>query len=590
MKNFIKFFLSLAFIIVMMIQCRPDDGPKDLSVNLYVNPVTICYGETLDVGFYAKDYVGNVTVSAPSVPEGLTVAGTFDKSKGEGMISITSSIPADSEINLPLDFSDNASKTTINLVVRTSKQYKGQISMVPNSDAIYPYPSNMPVEISYSISDFDADELNVEFSEGLTGSLDKTNNKIIVLATESLGTEGTVTLKASNKKMEISRTLTLKKAQIALNITTYSAPIEGGQTTVTVKSNVKYHCQITDGEGMLTVTNEGDIYTITVSANTGMDTRRAYVNFIDENEILKETLSVVQTVKTSAETDYQALKEIFDALDGPNWGNVYDEDGRYLYGDDDVLTTWFIKENLDDWIFVGAYGPTDPKNYNRVFRLGFSYAPCRRGVMPDALGRLDMMWAFYMYGSNVTGLPDNLGNLTRMREFVIQNNPLNFRLDTHKGLMDMIHNAPQLNWFSLVKCGLYGSIPEWLGDMMNGKTENNGGIDINLEANYLSGQVPDKVVKVAGWNRVNCIDLDRDGIGEMITDGELALRQQGDHGEYALWVGEKPDNVKFVEDEHGGHWEWIGENPYRDNSRYPKDYNSHDERHGEGFYNDGIHF
>ena len=26
---------------------------------------------------------------------------------------------------------------------------------------------------------------------------------------------------------------------------------------------------------------------------------------------------------------------------------------------------------------------------------------------------------------------------------------------------------------------------------------------------------------------------------------------------YALWVGERPENTKWVEDSHGGHWEWT---------------------------------
>ena len=46
-----------------------------------------------------------------------------------------------------------------------------------------------------------------------------------------------------------------------------------------------------------------------------------------------------------------------------------------------------------------------------------------------------------------------------------------------------------------------------------------------------------------------------DGISVYMTGIECEIYTQKDN--YALWIGERPENTKWVEDEFGGHWEWV---------------------------------
>ena len=40
-----------------------------------------------------------------------------------------------------------------------------------------------------------------------------------------------------------------------------------------------------------------------------------------------------------------------------------------------------------------------------------------------------------------------------------------------------------------------------------------------------------------------------------VTAGESIIYGQADN--YALWVGKRPSNTKWVDDKFGGHWEWT---------------------------------
>ncbi|MBQ0096162.1 MAG: hypothetical protein KBS53_00750 [Bacteroidales bacterium] len=224
----------------------------------------------------------------------------------------------------------------------------------------------------------------------------------------------------------------------------------------------------------------------------------------------------------------------------------------------DMVRNWEdLDAPIDNWLDVFPF--YSGTKAGRVDEIIWTQNDLRKGVMPDDIGRLTRMREFVMLRSGVTNLPQSIGNLKEMMKLSVHDNPLNFRFEDHEGLRKMALASPRFHTLYLRNCGLTGPIPEWLGDL----PQKVGGFQPlwDFDYNKLSGQVPDKVAAHSAWNWEQHVDVDNDGRLEIVTIGILHMITQGG-GRYALWVGEQPDNVRFVDDADGGHWEWIGENPY----------------------------
>ena len=567
--------------------------PEDFSVTMDADAVVLDMDDEATVGYTAAGFEGNVTASLPAGESDMKLMNRFNPENGRGELSFTTDRDQDLDKTVQVTFSNGDDRIVKDIKVTQTRKptpilAPTKVTLKADSDIIYPASSNYPVVIEYSVeSESDIDIVNIDFTGGLrcvvTQSDDKLTGTIKAYAESTFGETGTVTVTASNGAGSASAKHSVRKAWLSLEKRSYDISAAGGKTEARISANVPYGYEITANPGnMISVVKNGDVYSVTVSENTDWEPRTATIVFTDEKGLLSETFTVNQDATTgSPASDKAALMAIYNALNGPNWPDQGGAADRVYssWGCDDI-TKWYGVEifysgtkaqRVRDLVFIDVF----TKDYT-----------LRRGEVPEDLGRLTYLQEFRINKSMVTKIPESIGNLTDMRSILINENPLNFRLDQHEGLKRLVQGAKNLKEFMLINCGLYGSIPEWMGDLYNGKTELDRSVLLSLEVNYLSGQVPDKVAKSSGWISPQWIDLDRDGYYEKITEGELIMRQQGGDGSYALWVGEKPDNVKFVDDAHGGHWEWIGPNPYRDNSRYEKDYNEGiDPDKGASFYN-----
>lgn len=559
---------------------------KELEVTLDAESLDLELGKAATVGFTAKEYTGKVEVHLADTEKDVTMEYTFDADKGTGTVALTPTDDRTLDKDVTLSFTNGGKSVVKAIKVTQTRQSKEitapeSIELKYDTDVIYPEAAGVPFVVDFTVrseSDFVVD---FDMPEGIRAKLTKADDnrtgRLELFASEGMTESATITARAYNNAGEADERLTVKKAFITLDTGEYAAPYTGGTTTVKVTANVGYTFKVEENPGnMVSVSRNGDVHMVTVPETLEWNSRTAKVVFTDEKGYFKQTFTVVQeATKGTTETDRAALMNIYHALNGPNWP---DEGGV-----NDILYSSWGCEDVHKWHGTEWYYSGSVKD--RCWAIDIAtYTDMRVGVMPDDLGHLPLLIKVRIGDSKISGLPDNLGNLTKMTSFAIYVNPLNIRLDTHEGLKGLVQNAPKLRDLMLCNCGLYGYVPEWLGDMYGGRTENDGGTTINLCCNYLSGQVPDKVAKCAGWNREDWIDLDRDGFYEIITTGEEIMRTQGGDGSYALWVGEKPDNVRFVDDSRGGHWEWIGPNPYRDNSRYTKT-DDRDPDYGAGYYN-----
>lgn len=568
------------------------------SVTMDADAVELNTDDESVVGYTAAGFDGTVTASLPADESDMKLMNRFNPDDGRGELTFTTDKDQDLDKTVQVTFSNGDDRIVKDIKVTQTKKPTPilapiKVTLKADSDIIYPASSNCPVVIEYSVEcESDIDMVDIDFTDGLrcvvTRSDDKLTGTIKAYAESTFGETGTVTVTASNGAGSASAAHSVRKAWLSLEKRSYDVSAAGGKTEARISANVPYGYEIAANPGnMISVVKNGDVYSVTVSENTGWEPRTATIVFTDGKGILSETFTVSQDATTgSPASDKAALMAIYNALNGPNWPDQGGAADRVYssWGCDDI-TKWYGVEifysgtkaqRVRDLVFIDVF----TKDYT-----------LRRGEVPEDLGRLTYLQEFRINKSMVTKIPESIGNLTDMRSVLINQNPLNFRLDQHEGFKKLLQNAKKLTRFQLINCGLYGPIPEWIGDLADGSTKLDRSILIALECNYLSGQVPDKVAKSSGWINPAWIDLDRDGYYEKITEGELIMRQQGGDGSYALWVGEKPDNVRFVNDSRGGHWEWIGPNPYRDNSRYEKDYNEGtDPDKGDGYYNNYGHY
>lgn len=177
---------------------------------------------------------------------------------------------------------------------------------------------------------------------------------------------------------------------------------------------------------------------------------------------------------------------------------------------------------------------------------------------------------FALYPNHkITHLPQSIRNLTKLERIGFLNDDMeHIDISEWTGLAELMNNPDHKLWsicFSYTK--VHGTIPEWGANI-----EDDGAFDVN--DCHFSGQVPDAVAKSGNWNHkftfspeeVECYPRFKEGMFEKIpisddryqyyiSIGDFNILTQADN--YALWVGERPESTRWVEDSLGGHWEWT---------------------------------
>lgn len=550
--------------------------PEAFTVYADTSELTLEEGTASTLNYTAVAPVGEVSLSLKNPVEGLSVSNTFNKSTNKGQASFSTTIREEKSVDVVLSFSDTKTSVDIPLTVKISEKSDPITAVTPDKSSVilYPYGTGKSEEVTFTVDCTTAvKEVTVSCPGSLNTELslaeDKKSGKVTVSAQADFDSPATVTITAKNPRSEKSASVTFEKAFVNTSTESVSIPANGTTgTTFTITSNVKYNVTPdTDAKSFLTVSNNNGTLTITAKANSYAEAKTGKIIIADELSLLRKEVTVTQSGITEGfESDKAALMALYDSLNMKEWR------------DHDVWTSglcnWGVNPNGMTWYGTGwtaqvwkdnVLWTTEASRCDSFYlRRGDSKST---GILPEEIGNLTYMYEFILYGNyNIRmPLPNSISKLKRLQHMSLGYNPLNISLEDWKGLKELITDKDnKFKELNLKDCCLHGSIPEWFGEK---------DLDFALEFNHLSGQVPEKVAQMRYWNKTfgfHLEDFDESPFFDVskyetstsygvttvfMTAGEHTIYTQKDN--YALWVGERPENTKFVNDEFGGHWEWI---------------------------------
>jgi thiol-disulfide isomerase/thioredoxin len=269
-----------------------------------------------------------------------------------------------------------------------------------------------------------------------------------------------------------------------------TVPAEGGIVEIPVQSNVNYSWEIEDSAKswihfLRTRSIQNKTLEFKVDANSG-DERRGNVTFWDEDGGCDPvTVTVVQESFESPEESRirEALMEIYNAMDGPNWQNATN------WGDAAV--------HINQWNGVTWNRETRELEL-RFFQFGL------KGEFPDCFEGLSACTFFSLVETGVTGtLPPSFNKLKSLKNLILDSTSMTSLSDVFAGipletvflsineqmtgpLPETLGESPALTRLEIGDCNFTGTVPDsWAG------------LGLRLILNHLpglSGRVPDSFV------------------------------------------------------------------------------------------------
>jgi Leucine-rich repeat (LRR) protein len=228
--------------------------------------------------------------------------------------------------------------------------------------------------------------------------------------------------------------------------------------------------------------------------------------------------------------DRQALTELYQALGGPNWT---------------IKTGWLTAPNLKDWYgiktnaegcvthldldgnnFIGySWTPDPPGNnlqgtlptaigaFSELERLSLAGNRGLTGLLPDAIGGLEKMNAFYIRLCNLKGpLPASFFNLSYLVDVDFYKNPLNMTLVADWSKLKRIEGL------TLSDCGITGTIPPEMGLM-------DSLYSLSLCCNKLRGAIPNTFRQLKNLQSLSVTNNDLTNIPNLTN---LSFKRQWD--------------------------------------------------------------
>jgi hypothetical protein len=149
------------------------------------------------------------------------------------------------------------------------------------------------------------------------------------------------------------------------------------------------------------------------------------------------------------EEEVKALRELFLALDGPNWKN------RYGWENTDSLTTkqYCTKTDYHQWWGVSIRG-------GRIVRIELPNNNLK-GRLPNSIGNFKLLEALWLHNNEISGdVPTTIGNLTRLHSLYLHQNQF-------KRLPSTIQNLTKVELLGLRKNnwdigGVQKDLIQWL--------------------------------------------------------------------------------------------------------------------------------
>lgn len=545
----------------LKIQTTKKEIPFSVTVE---NPVvSLTYGQKSETGYDAVGLKGDLTVNFKNVPEGITMSNVFDKTSGKGKLTFETKLTTETEKKAVIVFSDGNStqETEFTFINGTWSVAPSEPVVQLESEIIYPAEYNINLKIPFTIAcQTSVDEVTVETGAGLDASLelasDKKSGTITVKAKPELGSNANVILKAKNAAGESSKSFSLVKAFLDIDHESYNVAAKGTSTQYSLNISTNLATSIEVSETFVKASQNGNVVAFTVEENTTMTMRTATITVKEPKNKMNRSVLITQAgTEGDNASDRAALIALYDALNMKNWTDY--GSGGYYY------KNWCTNEPMDTWLGVELTG------YNgegRVWAVHLiAEQPNSTGYIPEELGQLTKLREFSIYpGHRITHLPESIRNLVNLKSIAFLDDIIDMDLSSWKGLTELMNNPNhKLDELIFDGTGLHGTIPEWASSLSYDGS-------LSISGCHFSGQVPAKVASAGFWSKIYCYPADKldacprfdkskykkteDGWYYEVPQGEAMMYLQADN--YALWVGERPSNTKWVDDKFGGHWEW----------------------------------
>ena len=549
------------------ITLHTEKKPQSFSVNLDAETVTLMAGSPSQLTYSTAAAAGDVTVTLQDAPKSIWIENAYDKAKGTGALTFSTSLEDETTQNATLVFNDTKTSInkTVSIHVLTLTKAPGDPEVNADSNVIYPAETGVVTEFTFTVPCGSAiDEISISSTSGINAELqtsqDKKSGKVKVSAKSGMTDSETFTLKAKNSAGESSKTVTVVKAVLELSSSSTEVTFQETSGSFQVNTNLEY--TVKSEEEFISASRNSGTVSFTVKENPYWIARTGKITVSDSRDILKKTFTVTQAMTTGSHaSDLEALMAIYESLNMKEWT----ETGSFQY----KIANWGTDARPDYW--AGTRWSASQGN-GRCNGLGFTGPqPKSTGIFPEELGHLTELVELGMAGAEVRPpLPNSIKNLLKLKSLNCWcADKLVMALDDWQGLKELVLNkANKLREINFESCNLYGPVPEWVGE---------GEITWCLGHNHLSGQIPDKVANNERWNKItstidtpNCpggaeytnsqfnpskYNVTSDGYYYDVSPLDKMIYTQKDN--YALWIGERPANTKFVNDEHGGHWEWT---------------------------------
>ena len=353
-----------------------------------------------------------------------------------------------------------------------------------SSDVIVLYPYECSCADSIDVAVSDADELIASSQNGVDAIVKKIDAdcyRIILSASEHMGDEATLSVKATNTVGETSRTVSVAKAYVSLERDEFSTSDAGATIFVIPESNVGVIAEVEGPESSwIHCSPASSGYSVKIDRNAGFEPRSGRVRVSDSMGLINRYLSITQDAATDwSRLEREALVALYEATDGKNWKLLSNTTGGRMYSTDN----WCTDAPVDSW-----YGVT-LNSEGHVMYLHLSGVGLK-GTLPEEIGDMVFLQELWLSGNELSGpLPASLGKLSVLKDIDISGMGLTGELEDC-ALKDV---APHLKNLSLAGNLFSGGYPSWVGDM----PENS---NFWLQGNCLEGKVPDKVKAHPRWN------------------------------------------------------------------------------------------
>lgn len=557
-------------------------APETLSVSTTVSELDIMKGEKAILQYTTRAANGDVNVAFKTPVEGLTLTNAY--SKEEGTVTFSSSISEEKTVEAVLVFSDSKVSVEKPLTIKNHIPTEKPSAVTVDADSRYVYPveTNHATTLSFTVMCADVvSEVSVSADDGLRTEIsladDKKSGTVKVYAEKAISGDKKVTITAGNNGGTASKEVVLTAAYLNIDTEAVSVPSAGTTSPrgINVSTNLKFTIEAVFG-GFVDASVDGSRILLSVGENVQWEDRTQTVTVSDEDKIIKRTISVTQA-KTSGSnaSDRATLMVIYESMNIKEWHDAEPLNTPTMMAPN--YRFWGIpvdKEHFpslsnassDPW--EGTYW-TGYQGQGRCRELGFyGEQPKSTGVLPEEISHLTCLQEFTVNANHNLHmpLPNSIAEMVNLKSLAINGNNLNINLAEWTGLMRLLDNSnKKLTSLCFCEDNLHGEYPAWLTKL--GEKGSWG-----FSGNHLSGRIPDEVAnmpyakKTFGiriWEVEGCPAFDvknfkpagTDGVSVYMTGIECEIYTQKDN--YALWIGERPENTKWVEDEFGGHWEWV---------------------------------